>query len=125
MTRPTYDIDADAAGEFLRLTLAGDWDRETAERYAVDVAAAVRGMLAAGVRHGQLRTLIDMRRKKVVPQEVVGMFAKMVQPDSPLKRIAMLPSGALHRLQAKRIADDRCALFDNEADARAWLFADD
>ncbi|GAA4217334.1 hypothetical protein GCM10022253_15620 [Sphingomonas endophytica] len=124
MTPPTFHIEADAPGEFLKLTLAGDWNEEISARFGVAVAATLRQMLVDGTRHGQLRTLIDMKRKNVLPQTVVADFAKMVRPDSPSKRIAMVFSGALHRMQVKRIADHRCALFDNVEEARAWLFAD-
>lgn len=124
MTPPTFHIEADAPGEFLKLTLAGDWDEEIAARLAVDVAATLRRMLAGGTRHGHLRTLIDMRRKNVLPQTVAADFAKMVRPDSPSKKIALVFSGPLHRMQAKRIADDRCALFNNVEEAHAWLYCD-
>ncbi|VXC33912.1 hypothetical protein [Sphingomonas sp. 8AM] len=123
MTPPTFHIEADAPGEFLKLTLAGDWDSAVSARFGAEVAVTLRQMLAAGTRHGYLRTLIDMKRKNVLPQTVVADFAKMVRPDSPSKRIALVFSGPLHRMQVKRIADERCALFDNVEDARAWLYA--
>ncbi len=124
MVEPSYSIEADAPGKFLRLTLVGDWNPEIAVRYADEVGATVRRMMADGVRRGELRTLVDMRRKNVAPQSVVAEFEKMVRPDSPSKRIALLSSGALHRLQAKRVADDRCALFEAEDAALAWLLQD-
>jgi len=124
MIPPTFHIEADAPGEFLKLTLAGDWDADTSARFGAEVAATLRQMLAGGTRHGQLRTLIDMKRKNVLPQTVAADFAKMVRPDSPSKRIALVFSGPLHRMQVKRIADHRCAMFDNAEDARAWLYAD-
>jgi hypothetical protein len=92
----------------------------------VEVAAAIRAMIAAGARPGHFLTLIDMSRKNILPQHVAAEFAKMVRPDSPSRRIAMVVSGAIHRIQAKRIGDDgkrRC--FDSVAEARAWLFAPD
>ncbi|WP_210358074.1 hypothetical protein [Sphingomonas beigongshangi] len=121
MTRPTYSIDFDAPGEFLRLTLRGDWDTDITERFAADVATTLRKMLASGTRHGHLRTLIDMREKNLLPQNVVAEFAKMVRPDSPSFRIAMIVATKLHALQAKRISDDKRAVFDSEAAAMAWL----
>ena len=41
-----------------------------------------------------------------------------------LAALAVLVSGALHRMQAKRFADPRHRLFDTEQEARAWLFED-
>jgi hypothetical protein len=125
MAEPTYTIDADAKGEFLKLTLKGDWNAAITERFAADVALTLRRMLVTGTRQGHLRTLIDMREKNVVPQNVAAEFARMVRPDSPSKKIAMLVSGALHRMQAKRLGDARHALFDTEEAALAWLNADD
>lgn len=123
MIPPTFYIEADAPGEFLKLTLTGDWDAEITARFAAEVGTTLRRMVAGGTRHGHLRTLIDMKRKNVVPQHVAAEFAKMVRPDSPSKQIALVFSGALHRMQTKRIADERCALFESVEEARAWLFA--
>lgn len=125
MAEPTYTIDADAKGEFLRLTLTGDWNEAIAGRFAADVALTLRRMLAGGTRHGHLRTLVDMRRKNVLPQNVAAEFRRMVRPDSPSKKIALVVSGPLHRMQARRIADDRQKLFDTEEAALAWLHAPD
>ncbi|KQN93085.1 hypothetical protein ASE95_10935 [Sphingomonas sp. Leaf231] len=125
MTKPTYKIEPDVRGEFLRLTLTGDWGAEIAARFADDVAATLQRMLKSGLRHGHLRTLIDMREKNVLPQEVANHFARMVRPDSPSRKIALIVSGPLHRLQTKRIADHRHAVFGDEATALAWLYAED
>lgn len=122
MTEPTYTIDADARGEFLRLTLKGDWNAGITERFAAEVAVTLRRMLATGTRHGQLRTLMDMRQKNILPQNVAVEFARMVRPDSPSRKVALLVSGALHRMQAKRIGDARYAVFETEEAALAWLY---
>ncbi len=126
MVAPTFTIDTDPAREFLHLTLTGDWDQPTAERFAAAVPKAIHGMIAAGARPGHFLTLLDMSRKNILPQNVAAEFAKMIRPDSPSKRIAMVVSGAVHRIQAKRIGKDgsrRC--FDTEAQARDWLFGPD
>ncbi len=122
MTEPTYTIDADARGEFLRLTLKGDWNAGITERFAAEVALTLRRMLATGTRHGQLRTLMDMRQKNILPQNVAVEFSRMVRPDSPSRKVALLVSGALHRMQAKRIGDARYAVFETEEAALAWLY---
>ncbi len=121
MTQPTYTIEPNPANEFLRLTLTGDWDMEITTRFTADVAIALQTMIAHGARPGHFRTLIDMREKKLLPQNVAAEFAKMVRPDSPSKRIAMLVSGAIHKMQANRIASERHAVFMAEDAAMAWL----
>lgn len=124
MALPRYDIRPDAEARFLRVTLSGDWDTATSERFATDIAERLRLMLAGGVRQGELRTLIDMRDKMVVPQQATAHFTRLIRPGGPSKRIALLASGALHRLQVKRFIDDRCRLFEHETDAMAWLLAE-
>ncbi|KQU61730.1 hypothetical protein ASG67_00620 [Sphingomonas sp. Leaf339] len=121
MIAPTYFIEPDAANEFLRLTLTGDWDVAISQRFAADVARTLREMIGQGARPGHLRTLIDMRRKSLLPQNAAAEFAKMVRPDSPSKRIAMLVSGAIHRLQARRMSGERHQVFGSEEAAMAWL----
>jgi hypothetical protein len=126
MIPPTFTIDTDPAREFLHLTLAGDWDQPTAIRFGEAVTGAIGTMLAAGARHGHFLTLLDMSRKNILPQNVAAEFAKMNRPDSPSRRIAMVVSGAVHMMQAKRISNDsRRRCFDTEAAARAWLFGTD
>ncbi len=126
MVAPTYTIETDPAREFLHLTLAGDWDQPTAERFGTAVAKAIGTMRAAGARHGHFLTLLDMSRKNILPQNVAAEFAKLIRPDSPSKRIAMVVSGAVHLMQAKRIgSDDTRRCFLTEAEAREWLFAPD
>ncbi|MBI0474345.1 hypothetical protein D9601_03070 [Sphingomonas sp. MA1305] len=124
MAPPRYDIRPDANARFLRVTLSGDWDVAISERFATDIAERLRTMLAGGVRHGELRTLIDMRDKMVLPQQAAAHFTRLIRPGGPSKRIALLASGALHRLQVKRFIDDRCRLFEHETDAMAWLLAE-
>lgn len=124
MTPPSYTIEPDAAGEYLHIVMSGHWNEAITAQFSADVAKVLERMLRSGTRHGHLRTLIDMRHKNVVPQSVASEFARMVHPGSPSKRIALVFSGAVHRLQAKRIADDRCRTFDDLDDARSWLFED-
>lgn len=121
MADPTFDIVADAQREFLHLTLTGDWNKETGARFAEEVDATLRAMVAAGTRHGHLRTMIDMRRKNILPQNVAAEIARLVRPDSPSRRIALIIGRPLHRMQARRIIDERYAIFDTDAAAMAWL----
>ena len=126
MVQPVYLIETDPGRSFLHLTMAGDWDVPTADRFAVEVARAIGTMVAAGARPGHFLTLIDRSDKNIVPQAVAARFARMIRPDSPSKRIAMIVSGAMHRIQAKRIGNDpRIRCFDTGPAAREWLFDPD
>lgn len=121
MTDPSYHILPDVKGAFLRIEMAGNWNADIVARFSAEVTQTLRDMLANGLTHGELRALIDMREKHVLPQNVAAEFAKLVRPDSPSKRIAVLVSGAIHRLQAKRIGDARQGIFADEPAALAWL----
>jgi hypothetical protein len=124
MVEPTYTIAPDPPRGFLHLTLAGNWNAEMTGRFVADVNATLRQMLATGVRHGELRTLVDMRHKNILPQDAVAEITRMVRPNSPSKCIALLIAGPLHRMQAKRLVDERYAIFNDEPPALAWLWAD-
>lgn len=126
MVQPVYTIETDPSRSFLHLTMAGDWDVPIADRFSADVAKAIGAMIAAGARPGHFLTLVDMSDKNIAPQPVAARFAGMIRPDSPSRRIAMVVSGAMHRIQAKRIGNDpRVRCFDNRAAAQAWLFGPD
>jgi hypothetical protein len=127
MADPLFLIEPDSARKLLRITQTGNWTMETVQRYAAALSDAVRHMmLVDGVKHGELITLIDMTSKGVLPREVADALGRMVRPDSPSRRIAFVTSGALHRLQARRlVSDPRVRIFDREADALAWLMERD
>ena len=75
-------------------------------------------------RAGKLRMLVDARAAPVQSADTVGK----VQSDweeairSPLDRIAIVPSSALHALQARRtIQSEQVRIFNSLEEAEGWL----
>jgi hypothetical protein len=121
-----YRFETDPARNFLRVELDGVWDESLTAAFVVDLERTIRGMIGAGAIYGEFRTIVDMSRKNILPQNATAEFAKIMRPDSPSRRIALVVSGTLHRLQAKRLSTmDKYRIFDRDDDALAWLWADD
>ena len=119
-----YRFETDPIRNFLRIELVGLWDRSLAIVFAAEVEQTIRGMIEAGATHGQFRTLVDMSKKNILPQHAVAEFAKIVRPDSPSIKIALVVSGVLHRLQAKRLSTtEKHRIFDRQDEALEWLWA--
>lgn len=124
MVDPTDTIAPDAPREFLRLTLPGDWNAEITARFAGDVNAMLRQKSATVVRHGELRTQVDLRHRNIISQDAVAEIARMMRPDSPSRCIAPLMASPLGRMQAGRLIDERYTIFNDEPDALSCLWAD-
>ncbi|KQM63195.1 hypothetical protein ASE75_11980 [Sphingomonas sp. Leaf17] len=125
MVDGSYSFETDPARNFLRINLTGNWDLPLVERFTTDVATTIRGMIVAGATPGEFRTIVDMSRKYILPQNAVSELGRMIRPDSPSRKIALLVSGTLHKLQAKRFTvSDKHRTFDQESDAVAWLWTD-
>jgi hypothetical protein len=93
--------------------------------FVADLERTIRGMIGAGARYGQFLTIVDMREKNILPQQAAAEFAKIVRPDSPSRKIALVVSGTLHRLQAKRLStQEKHRIFDREDEALEWLWAE-
>ena len=125
MSDGSYHFETDIDRNYLRLNLAGMWNQRLATAFLSDLEQTIRGMLGAGARYGEFRTLVDMSRKNILPQDAVAEFQSVIRPDSPSRRIALIVSGPLHKMQTKRIAiSDKHRIFDREGDALEWLWAD-
>lgn len=121
----SYHFTTDPVRNFLRVELAGTWDQSLATVFVADLERTIRGMIGAGAVYGEFRTIVDMSRKNILPQHAAAEFAKITRPDSPSRRIALIVSGSLHRLQAKRLSTmEKHRIFDREDEALAWLWND-
>jgi hypothetical protein len=120
-----YKFETDPVRNFLRVELAGTWDQPLTTVFVADLERTIRGMIGAGARYGQFLTIVDMREKNILPQQAAAEFAKIVRPDSPSRKIALVVSGTLHRLQAKRLStQEKHRIFDREDEALEWLWAE-
>lgn len=126
MPHPLFTIAPDRTNEFLRLTLTGSWSPDIVALFEVEVYQTLKAMIGRGGRPGHFLTLVDMRDKQIVPQNVATDMARLIRPDSPSKRIALIASSALHKMQVKRVAGiEKYAFFDTEEPALTWLFDGD
>ena len=124
MSDGRYKFETDPVRNFLRVELAGTWDQPLTTVFVADLERTIRGMIGAGARYGQFLTIVDMREKNILPQQAAAEFAKIVRPDSPSRKIALVVSGTLHRLQAKRLStQEKHRIFDREDEALEWLWA--
>ncbi|KQR87584.1 hypothetical protein [Sphingomonas sp. Leaf343] len=93
--------------------------------FLADLERTIRAMIGAGATYGEFRTIVDMSGKNILPQHAAAEFAKIVRPDSPSRKIALVVSGSLHRLQARRLSSaDKHRIFDRREEALEWLWAD-
>lgn len=121
-----FTVEPDAARGVAYLTLSGFF-------LLPDVAAFDRAWAEA---HAALRcppnshlTLCDIGDMSIQSQDVVNAFTAIAQDTARQgRKIAMIVSVSLARLQAKRLnRPDRqgVAYFYDRAEAEAWLFSDD
>lgn len=116
----SFRVDPDR--DLVRVRMAGFFTPE-------DVAAFARARAEA---HGLLRcppnahvTLNDVREMKIQPQETVEAFGRLlVDPAFRSRRLAFVAAPTLARSQLQRALAGRTdvRLFEEEAEARAWLF---
>ncbi|QIG80138.1 hypothetical protein [Stakelama tenebrarum] len=86
--------------------------------------AAVEAM---GLRSGEFLLLVDTSEAVIQTQEVVAALTDLVAHSKhKAARIAVARYNSLSRMQTRRIlaVRDNAMVFDQIADAEAWLFAD-
>jgi len=116
-----YSIDFESHPPLLRLTLTGFWDQETLAAFGRDLRRAVPEFRKSHPRHA---TLTDASGFRVQAGDVIAGFERIKQLGRAMKagRSAIVVSGALARMQATRaVVDDSTQVFENEAEALAWL----
>jgi hypothetical protein len=107
---------------FLKITVAGYWDAKIWADYEPAARAAVASLATRG---GCRAMLIDASGYPTQSREIADAHQKLLATTRRTRptRIAILTSGALSRLQAKRVfelADGH--VFVREEEALAWLF---
>ncbi|WP_375427244.1 hypothetical protein [uncultured Sphingomonas sp.] len=120
----SFSITADPARDLIVMRLSGfftpaDLARLVAERQRVYAT------LHCGPN--QHRTLSDTSRISIQSQDMVARFGAMLtDPTYHSRRLALITASSLARMQLQRAIGKREArVFTVEAEAMAWLFADD
>lgn len=116
-----YTISTEPDRILLRCYMKGFMTPEEVALFSADEQAAVARM---GWGDGEFHLLIDTSTCTIQSQETVAAFEQIVL-NSPRKArmIAVVRGTSLTRLQARRVlrVRDNAAVFDNAADAEAWL----
>lgn len=127
-TADWYTIDADSRTRQARITLRGLWDDAAFASFDQALVRAIGRLIAAGAPYGTYRTLIDLRGQNILTQRVAELAKGLATGPSTdaSERIAIVVSGALHKLQQARISTaGHARLFLEYAVAEAWLLSDE
>ena len=120
-----FTIRIEPARKFVEITMRGHWDEATIRRFGHELRNLSRALPAAGCRIGEQNTLFDTTGYAVQSQEVLAQLGALAaDPSIGSRRIAVLLSSTLIKLQARRIAPGYGLFSDREA-ALHWLFAPD
>lgn len=121
----TFSVACDPDRDLIRITMAGLFTSS-------DIAAFLAARREA---HAQLRcgpnqhlTLNDLRGMKIQPQQAVAAFQHMLaDPAYRSRRLAFIVAPTLARGQLARALSGRAdaALFEDPAEAEAWLLGAD
>jgi hypothetical protein len=119
---PMFTIRYDAQRQLLHVNRWSLWNVDQATRYRTDLAVAVADTAR---RHGSFDLLIDIGRAETMPQDVTLIMAQVAADleTSPARRVAYAGSGALKRLQVRRLVGDpsRFGIFNTIDEALLWL----
>ena len=118
---PAYKILIDPPRKYVEVHMIGLWDAATVQRFDRDLRRLLPALPKGGCRMGEQITLFDSTAFPVQPQDVSAHLAGMAADRSiGSRRIAVLVSGVLNKLQTRRIAPGY-HIFDDRNEALAWL----
>jgi hypothetical protein len=118
---PAYTIRILPTAGFVDIIMRGFWSAEDQRRFDRDLRAMLPALPAAGCRIGEQVTLFDLTAFQVQGQDVIAGLTRMASdPAIGSRRVAVLLSSGLLKLQARRVAPGY-GLFDCRETAMAWL----
>jgi hypothetical protein len=120
---PRFTVAAEPEHDLLRLTMGGFFGIDDVAKLSEARLAGLRQLRCAANQH---RTLVDVSECKLQSQDVVVAFQKVIgDPRYTSRRLAFVIGSSLARMQVRRILTRAgAALFDNVAEAEAWLLDD-
>lgn len=116
----TYAIHVEPAG-FMKFTLAGFFDAETAQRFASDRADAFKRLRCPPNAHVKL---VDASKLDLQSQMIATMLQRMMSdPQTRSRRLAFVADSALLQLQIRRLVGERphVRFFIDSSEAEHWL----
>lgn len=121
---PPFTIATDVERKFVRVTMRGLWTDAIVEAYDKAISATADRMAAAGCPRHELLALVDARAAGAQTGGLITAYRERFGvPTRQPRRLATLVSSALLKRQVERIAIPNQRIFDDEADAMAWLIS--
>lgn len=115
-----YDIVADVARDLIRMRLRRFWTVAIVERFAADQQRAARALRCGRGGH---RVLCESAGPPQSQAVIAAMQALVIDIPNKAARFALIPSGAISQLQARRLlVRPDMAIFADVAAAEEWLF---
>jgi len=122
---PAFTIRIEAARNYVEICMLGLWDEPTARRFERELRSLLPALPKGGCPIGQQNTLFDSTAYAVQPQDVSAQLAGLAaDPSIGSRRIAVLVSSTLSKLQTRRIAPGY-GIFNDRDGATKWLFERD
>ena len=122
---PAFTIRIDPPRKYVEIAMFGHWDETTTRRFETELRRLLPALPAGGCRIGDQVTLFDNTGYLVQSQDVLAQLGRMVaDPSIGSRRIAVLASSTLIKLQTRRIAPGY-GLFADREEALQWLFEPD
>lgn len=125
MTEPGFEVITDAGVKLLHLRLWGFWDDATFDAFEQALDKGLADLAAAGVRKGEILSLVDVRDSAVQSREIAARGQERMQRTGEwFRRGAVLVAGALQKMQTNRAAPADHRQFQSMTEAKAWLLDD-
>ena len=122
---PAFTIRIAPERNYVEIVMRGYWDDATMKRFDSELRRMLPALPAGGCRIGEQNTLFDTTAYAVQSQDVLAQLGTMASdPSIGSRRIAVLVSSVLNKLQTRRIAPGYGLFSDREA-ALQWLFEPD
>jgi hypothetical protein len=120
-----FTVRIDVPRKYVEICLIGLWDDAIAQRFERELRGLLPALPQGGCPIGEQNTLFDSTAFPVQSQDVTARLAGMAADRSiGSRRIAVLVSSALSKLQTRRIAPGY-GVFDDREEAMHWLFEPD
>ena len=121
----SFSVTADPAGDLIRIRMAGFFTPENIAAFEEERSRAHALLRCGPNRH---LTLNDVRELSIQPQDAVAAFQQMLaDPAYRSRRLAFIVAPTLARGQLERALAGRpnTRLFEDAAEAEAWLLSPD
>ncbi|MFN3675086.1 MAG: hypothetical protein ACK4TC_03835 [Sphingomonas pseudosanguinis] len=122
---PLFTIRIEPVRKFVAIVMRGFWNKDDLDRFDRTLRRILPNLRSGGCAIGDQVTFFDLSSYQVQSQDVLtGLAAMATDPSIGSRKIAVVLSSGLLKLQARRVAPVY-GLFDDRDEAMAWLEVDD